>query len=131
MFEHLSRDGAINFLNEARRVLSDDGIIRIAVPDLEKSIATYNENTDADYFMDSIFVRAPSINSLKEKINLLFSGYRHHQWMYDGKSLVAILNQHNFSYATIQCNGRTLIQEVGKLDLFERSEESVIIEAMK
>jgi hypothetical protein len=61
MFEHLSRDGTIKFLNEARRVLSDDGVIRIVIPDLEKEIATYNENKNADNFMKSILVSAPPI----------------------------------------------------------------------
>ena len=34
--------------------------------------------------MEAILVEAPPINSLKEKLILFITGYRHHQWMYDG-----------------------------------------------
>jgi predicted SAM-dependent methyltransferase len=131
MLEHLSRDGALKFLNEARRVLSDNGVIRIAVPDLEKVIADYNVNKSADHFMQKMLVNAPPISSVKEKINLFISGYRHHQWMYDEESLISILVKQGFRNVTVQSNGKTFIKEVGKLNLFERSEESVIVEAIK
>ena len=42
MVEHLSRDGAINFLKEALRVLEVDGVLRIAVPDLRIAIEEYD-----------------------------------------------------------------------------------------
>ena len=131
MFEHLAPDEAVKFLNEARRVLSDDGVIRIVIPDLEKAIATYNENKDADLFMEDIYVSENSIASVKDKIRFLVLGFRRHQWMYDGKSLVATLEKQRFSNVTIQSNGKTLIKEVGKLNLFEREEESVVVEAIK
>ena len=41
--------------------------------------------------MEAILVEAPPINSLKEKLILFITGYRHHQWMYDGKSITLLL----------------------------------------
>ena len=131
MFEHLSRDASIMFLNEARRVLADDGVMRIVVPDLEKIITTYSKNKNADQFMEKTFLSAPPIGSLKEMVYLFLSGYRHHQWMYDGDSLVSIIKKQKFSNVIIQNNGVTLIEEPGELNLSEREQESVIVEATK
>jgi len=44
--EHFSRREIINILLEWKRVLKVDGILRIAVPDLEAVINLYNENPD-------------------------------------------------------------------------------------
>ena len=41
MVEHLSRNGALIFLNEALRILRKDGILRVSVPDLQISINNY------------------------------------------------------------------------------------------
>ena len=131
MFEHLSRDASIMFLNEARRVLSDDGVMRIAVPDLELMITTYNKNKNAEQFMENSLLTAPPIDSLKKMVQLFFSGYRHHQWMYDGNSLVSLITKQKFSTVIIQSNGETLIKEPGELNLSEREQESIIVEATK
>ena len=131
MFEHLSRDSSIMFLNEARRVLSDDGVMRIVIPDLEKIISTYNKNKNADQFMETTFLSAPPIGSLKEMAYLFLSGYRHHQWMYDGNSLVSIIKKQKFGNVIIQSNGDTLIEELGGLNLLEREQESVVVEATR
>ncbi len=131
MLEHLSRDSSIMFLNEARRVLSDDGVMRIAVPDLELMITTYNKNKNAEQFMENSLLTAPPIDSLKKMVQLFFSGYRHHQWMYDGNSLVSLITKQKFSTVIIQSNGETLIKEPGELNLSEREQESIIVEATK
>ena len=49
--------------------------------------------------------------------------------MYDGESLVSALEKQGFSNVIIQRNGETLIKEIGQLNLFDREEESVIVEA--
>jgi predicted SAM-dependent methyltransferase len=131
MFEHLSRDGAIRFLDEAKRVLVDGGVIRIVIPDLEKAISEYNERKNADEFMETLLLSAPPINSLRDKLWLIFSGYRHHQWMYDGNSLSRLMENRGFRNVTIQRSGETLINNPGNLNLFEREEESVVVEAMR
>jgi len=56
MLEHLDRNGADSFLKEAYRVLCKNGIIRIAVPDIRKQIARYNDSGDADSFIDTTHI---------------------------------------------------------------------------
>ena len=131
MVEHLSRNGALIFLNEALRILRKDGILRVSVPDLQISINNYLAEGDANNFMERIYVQAPTIDNLKEKFKLFFSGYRHHQWMYDGQSLSLLMQTSGFRNVKIYEKGRTSIKNKDGLDLYERDEESVYVEVIK
>ena len=131
MLEHLSRDQAARFLAEARRVLKAGATLRIAVPDLRKAIDSYTQNHDADAFMAGILVAAPPLESLRDTVKLLATGYRHHQWMYDGRSLIKLLEKNGFSEPSRLAAGETTIADPGALDLYERAEESVYVEAKK
>ena len=131
MFEHLSRDEAILFLKDALRVLDNGGVLRISVPDLRHLINNYIANKDADEFMSKMFVSAPSLNLLRQKFILFFVGYRHHQWMYDGASLSKLMLESGFKDAIVQDAGETCIKNFIGLNLFEREEESVYVEAIK
>ncbi|MBF9020238.1 methyltransferase domain-containing protein [Rhodobacterales bacterium HKCCA1058] len=131
MIEHLSREGTRSFLSEVMRVLKIGGVVRIVVPDLRKAINKYLESNDADAFMERMLVQAPEINTIRQKINLLVTGYRHHQWMYDGESLAKLLIQMNFNSVQICKDGETNITDPGYLNLSERAMESVYVEGIK
>jgi len=131
MFEHLSRNGAKNFLKEAKRVLEPRGIIRIAVPDLKLAVNSYINSQDADNFMEKMLVEAPPIDSFKEKILLFLNGYRHHQWMYDGASLSKMLLENDFKDVEICADGYTKIEDPGNLNLYEQAETTVYVEGVK
>ncbi|MBO6946752.1 MAG: methyltransferase domain-containing protein [Rhodospirillales bacterium] len=131
MLEHLDRTDAARFLSEARRVLKTGGTIRTAVPDLGKAVDSYKENGDSDAFMESILVAAPPLRTFGDKLKLLATGYRHHQWMYDGNSLLKLLNENDFSNPEILAAGETTIPDPGALDLRERADGSVYVEAKK
>ena len=131
MLEHISRKGVVIFLQEAKRVLAPKGIIRLVLPDLRIAIEKYNKHKDADKFMDAILVKPPPIDTFWGKIKLIITGYRHHQNMYDGQSLAKLLEDNGFIDVTIVEAGSTMIQDPGLLDLYERSDESVYVEAKK
>ena len=131
MLEHLSRKGAFFFINESLRVLKKEGVLRLSVPDLQIIINDYKQNNNADAFMEKILVAPPPIETIKQKILLFFSGYRHHQWMYDEKSLVKLLKKIGFKDVFVCKAGETNITNPGHLNLYERSEESVYVEAIK
>jgi predicted SAM-dependent methyltransferase len=131
MFEHLSQDGALIFLSESLRVLEKNGVLRISVPDLSVAVKEYISAGDADLFMENMLVSAPPIRTIRQKIGLLVSGYRHHQWMYDGKSLAKLMTKAGFRDVTIQAPGETLITMNDGLDLFERADYSVFVEGVK
>ena len=130
MVEHLSQKGVRSFLSEVKRVLKVGGVVRIAVPDLRIAVDDYLETNDADAFMRGILVQAPEINTLKQKINLFVSGYRHHQWMYDGASLSKLLIEMGFSSVEICKDGKTNIIDADGLNLHEREKKSVYVEGI-
>jgi predicted SAM-dependent methyltransferase len=131
MVEHLSQDRAIIFLKESMRVLKVGGVLRIAVPDLKIAVEKYLESKDADAFMRGILVQAPPMRSLKQKISLLVSGYRHHQWMYDGASLTKLLIEMKYKNVEVCRQGYTNISDTDGLNLHERAEQSVFVEGIK
>lgn len=131
MLEHLDRNEADRFLREAFRVLSPGGIIRIAVPDIKKLTAQYNESGDADAFIEATHMCVPRPTSLAQRMRLLLVGARNHRWMYDGNSLSRLLQEHGFAEAEIMSAGQTSILNPESLNLHERSSESVYVEARK
>ena len=131
MLEHLSCADAAGFLGEAYRVLKPGSVIRIAVPDLKLAVDNYLADGEADKLMEYLLVSAPPIDTVAQKLKLLAMGYRHHQWMYDGASLCKLLAEHGFKDAAIQPPGVTMIGDPGALDLHERSDVSVYVEARK
>jgi hypothetical protein len=58
-------------------------------------------------------------------------GPRHHQWMYDGRSLVRLLPEEGFKDPVVLPPGQTMIPHAEPLDLHERADESVYVEARK
>ena len=131
MLEHLSREGARSFLREAIRILKSDGVLRVSVPDLKQQVQKYLKIEDADKFMSDIFVEPPRIDTLKQKVLLFLNGYRHHQWMYDEKSLSMLFKELGFKNITICKAGETTIKNPAGLDLYERASGSVYVEGTK
>ena len=69
--------------------------------------------------------------TLISKIQFLLFGYRDHNWMYDSKSLQILLLKNGFNSSIEQSQGHTLIQNSDGLNLTERLDESIYIEAVK
>jgi ubiquinone/menaquinone biosynthesis C-methylase UbiE len=131
MLEHLDRMEARVFLHEVRRVLAPGGILRLVVPDIKRSIQKYAVQEDADSFVESLFMASPSPKGLVRKLLFAVSGNRLHKWMYDGVSLCKLLIFCGFVSPTILPAGSTTILDPGPLDLYERADESVYVEASK
>ena len=81
--------------------------------------------------MKGIHVEAQPISKLIDKFRLFVTGYRHHQWMYDGKSLCILMKNSGFRNVRVYKKGQTSIKNPKGLNLFERSEESVYVEGIK
>lgn len=132
MLEHLDKQEAMEFLIEARRVLKDKGIIRLAVPDFRLMIADYETDGDADRLVSRTQLAHTRPRTLLQKLRWLFVADRsHHRWMYDANSLASLLEKAGFSYTVIQPAGRTMIPNPGDLNLREREEESTYVEARR
>lgn len=131
MIEHLDREEAGRFLKEVYRVLAPDGIIRIAVPDLRLLVDQYITDGDADLFVERTRLARRRPKTIRAKLRLVLVGEREHLWMYDGASMLALLSRHGFKEPRILEAGSTTIPNPGELDLSERADESVYVEARK
>ena len=58
-------------------------------------------------------------------------GPRNHLWMYDGRSLSELLHKVGFADTCVMPPGKTNITDPGQLDLEERADESVYVEAFQ
>jgi predicted SAM-dependent methyltransferase len=130
MLEHLDRREAALFLEEARRVLVKNGIIRIAVPDLKYHINNYLKDQNGDALIENLKIARPRPAGLIEALKHLLIGERDHLWMYDGESLRRLLLKSGFSNPQVLPAGETTIPDPGNLDLAERALESVYVEAI-
>ena len=131
MIEHLDRNEARAFLREAHRVLMPEGLIRIAAPDLNILVTSYLEDQNADRFIEKTLLAAEKSRTLRSRLKLLLLGARHHHWMYDGASLTSLLAASGFKDVAALPAGETRIQNPGPLDLRERYDESIYVEAIK
>ncbi len=129
MLEHMTREQSKRFLDEVKRVLRSNGVVRIAVPDIYKIVSRYLEHRDADEFVESTLLVHPAPHSWIGRARFLLVGHRGHKWMYDGPSLQRLLVSEGFRDPTILSAGSTLIPNPGALDLREREAESVYVEA--
>lgn len=131
MLEHMDREEAVQFLREVYRILTSGGVIRIAVPDLERLVKSYTDNGDADPFIESTHMCVPRPRSLAQRLRFLVVGPRQHQWMYDARSLSGLLVRTGFSGVKVMPAGQTIIINSTPLDLYERADESVYVEGTK
>ncbi len=129
MIEHLDRNEVGAFLDEVFRVLQPGGVIRIATPDLKRQAEKYLESGDADAFIEATHLCVDRPISLKQRLRLLLLGTRHHQWEYDGDSLIRLLQKHGFARAEVMPGGKTKIRDYQPLNLYVYPPGSVYVEA--
>jgi len=131
MIEHLDRREARAFLLEVRRILIPGGIVRIAVPDLARFIEQYQITGDADEFIAKTHMAQARPVGLLPRVRLAVIGPRNHLWMYDGHSLSELLHKAGFADVCVMPPGKTNITDPGQLELEERVEQSVYVEAFQ
>ncbi len=129
MLEHLDHRAAVLFLREARRLLKPGGIIRLVVPDLEKMVLDYTRHRDGNAFLEQTLLLCADPRTFREKAAFLLSGHRGHKYLYDAQSLCRLLTEEGFVDPRPLPPGITTIPDPGQLNLHERAEESLFVEA--
>jgi len=131
MIEHLVRGDAWAFLLECHRVLRSGGRLRLAVPDLHLLARRYLEFGDADGFLSQMQLETQRPAGLLATLEWLLFGGRGHHWMYDARSLGALMAEAGFVEVETMEPCQTRITEPGGLDLRERQINSIYVEAAR
>jgi hypothetical protein len=105
--------------------------VRLAAPDLSLLAADYLSTRDADGFVLRTHLAQARPSGLVPRLRAAVIGPRNHLWMYDGASLSKLLRQAGFAEVTVLAPGETAIADPGGLDLKERAEQSVYVEAVR
>jgi SAM-dependent methyltransferase len=114
LLEHLDRDVAEHCLRECRRVLRTGGVLRLAVPDLDRMIAAYDP-ADPDRWLAGLLQEG--------------AGARHrHRWHYNARSLDALLRRAGFGQVE-RCEFRR--GRCPDLERIEVREGSLFMEAVE
>ena len=131
MITYLEQREADDFLKETFRLLQSNGVLRLTVSDLSEHVSQYLDTGDANTLVKYSNLAATRPRTLGERLRLFLFGPRHHLWMYDGKSLKSLLESHGFINVEIIDPTTTRIESPGKLNLGQRKEGSVCVEAQK
>lgn len=128
--EHLDQREVKLFLKEARRVLTSGGVLRVVVPDFAQQVAQYCKDRDADQFLMYSNLSQPNPRTFFERAKLFCVGMRHHLWAYDAMSMSRLLSSMGFLNVGVVPPGETTIKDPGHLNLNERAQWSLFVEAV-
>jgi SAM-dependent methyltransferase len=111
MLEHLYRDEALRFLQDAHRALMPEGVCRIVVPDLEQIVHWYlahqrepvetRREPSSDMLMGLLLLRPKSAGgSGPLQLARRLADLHEHKWMYDREGLVGLFREAGFRCPT-------------------------------
>lgn len=108
--EHLPFDAALQLLRECRRVLRDDGVLRLSTPSLDWVWAThYRRDMTREEQVQACFFA-----------NRAFRGWGH-QFLYNEETLTAVLREAGFSNVKRYAYGESDLAELRGLERHEHS----------
>jgi predicted SAM-dependent methyltransferase len=137
-FEHIDyAEEAPKFLSECYRVLREDGVLRIIVPDAEKYLIAYAQGgwhgfeklrMLDDRGRDPYF--GWKYNTRMELVNHVFRQGQQHKFAYDFETVEFLLKRNGFQDVRQQEYGRSVMPELC-IDREIRRSESLYVEAIK
>jgi predicted SAM-dependent methyltransferase len=112
--EHLSLDDGLAFLQECRRVLLPDGILRLSTPNFDWVILTH-------YHGQSL----PDEGAREDcfRLNRAFHGWGH-QFLYNRATLISALRAAGFSNTVLHRYGESAVPELSGLERHETWEDT-------
>jgi predicted SAM-dependent methyltransferase len=124
--EHVSYDIGVYFLKEAYRVLRTKGVLRVAMPDLDDLIDSYQEDWRR---MD--WVTWPQFAFIKTKAEMINIAFRWwgHQHLYNREELERALKSAGFCDIRFELFGQSRYPELRGLET--RLDSKLIAEAVK
>jgi predicted SAM-dependent methyltransferase len=130
--EHLRSEDGDALIRECARVLKLGGILRIAVPDLERYVADYTKGrVSANFFIDSLLVFPQQGQPLRKRIlNGYFDDGHTHKCMYDHTALITLMEKHGLK-AEKRTSFDSRIDGIRDIELEDRTVNCVVVEGVK
>ena len=125
-FEHFTYTQSLALSKECFRVLKREGILRIVVPDLDRLVRDYL--ADSAPLASHRFIERLLLGHTWQ--DLLHPG-AHHNQMFDGRSLMAMLREAGFEDTQLSQFGESLIPNFLQVESKERQRESLYVEGKK
>ncbi len=125
-FEHFTWDDSLRLARECFRVLQNEGVIRIVVPDLGLVVREYLQ--DPDPLASHRFLKRLALGHTVH--DLIHPGANHSQ-MFDERSLVHLLRQTGFTQVEVSHFMESRIPDIADIELEVRKRESLYVEAVK
>ncbi|MBI4993482.1 methyltransferase domain-containing protein [Candidatus Wolfebacteria bacterium] len=114
--EHLAKNEAKKFIQECRRILKKNGLIRLAVPDLDIAFKMYQKGK-VEEMLDSFFYTSDAYD------------FHMHKYNYNFQTLKKLLEEINFSQIKKQSYQKGECPDINFLDVYP--DHSLYIEAKK
>jgi predicted SAM-dependent methyltransferase len=125
--EHLTVEEGLRALCDFKRVLTPNGIMRVAMPDLKYTVAAYSDPN----WKSAPWIKKFNMEFLQtsaEMINITFRWWGH-QWLYDANELERRLKEARFEHITLCEIGKSKYPELCNLEI--RDESTLVAEAIK
>ena len=130
MIQHLDWAETLSFFNEALRVLKDNGILRIVIPDSDNYINDYNKERDIDNFVRKTWLVAEKPKTIIKKLQYLIQGHVWHHQLFTKKSIKKF-KKLSFRKVLLLDPGKTAIPFKTSIDLKQRAGDSLYFEFIK
>ncbi len=146
VLEHLYFDDAQKLLAECFRVLKDDGVLRLVVPDLESLVVAYIKEKKSPLFSKKGVMPADRFNEklcaydpkalkapLVFRIFRALTDFHSHKWMYDADSLTHHIEKAGFTLVEVRPFCASSIPNIQEIEHPERvlNGEGICVEAVK
>lgn len=134
--EHITLNQAVEWLKEIRRLLKIGGVLRLSTPDLYLYVLGYLDNTNNFYQQHHQNLSHMGMKNIPQRkawmINQIFRFWGH-QWIYDFNEIKTIAVAAGFDPENVvKCSFQEgSIPDISKLDLHNRSDESIYVEIRK
>tara|TARA_B100001248_G_C27337556_1_gene434604 strand:+ start:123 stop:785 length:663 start_codon:yes stop_codon:yes gene_type:complete len=130
MLEHLDKKESNTFFEESYRVLKDNGLMRIVVPDFNILIEKYKNDNDVENFIRNSCLVGKKPKTIIKKLQYLLQGHGWHHQMFNKDSLI-FFKRHKFSKVELLDPGKTNLNYETSINYNERDNESLYFEFIK
>jgi len=131
LLQGLIYEDSLFLIKESFRVLRPDGVLRIAVPDLERVIKDYLADRDvlaSHKLMRRLSLKGSAIRDLLRQGRGYQQRYRQ---MFDGRSLTHLFTAGGFKNPEVRGFKQSRIPEIDAIEVEQRKNESLYVEASK